>query len=453
MQIFNTMSRQKEEFVPQTPGEYRIYVCGPTVYNYIHIGNARPMIVFDTLRRYLEYCGNKVYYVSNITDIDDKLIKKGQEEGTSMQEVARKFEAEYIKDSDGLNVKAPTVRPRATEHIGEIIHIVKDLVDSGHAYVARNGDVYFRVKSDPGYGKLSHLNLDDLESGNRALRSQMDDDLKEDPADFAVWKAAKPGEPYWESPWDTKEFGRIAAQTARNIIRQGIRDGERGQVMQEFQSRHQELVSALVERIDPRSGAATLRIGKAEAVLPKSEQVGDEELKEGDHVKVYVVDVKETEKGPRAVISRTHPDLVKRLFETEVPEIYDGTVEIKSVSREAGSRTKLAVYSRDPDVDAVGACIGPRGARVGSVVNELGGEKIDIVEYSDDPCKFIASALSPADVLGVEVDPDGQRSCRVTVPDNQLSLAIGNKGQNARLAAKLTGWKIDIRPESGFYGE
>ena len=201
MQIFNTMTRQKEEFTPQTPGEYRIYVCGPTVYNYIHIGNARPMVVFDTLRRYLEYCGNKVTYVSNITDIDDKLIQKGREEGVSMQEVARKFEAEYIKDSDGLNVKAPTVRPRATEHIGEIIHIVKDLVDSGHAYVARNGDVYFRVKSDPGYGKLSHLNLDDLESGNRTLRSQMEDDLKEDPADFAVWKAAKPGEPYWESPW------------------------------------------------------------------------------------------------------------------------------------------------------------------------------------------------------------------------------------------------------------
>ncbi len=201
MQIFNTMTRQKEEFVPQKEGEYRIYVCGPTVYNYIHIGNARPMIVFDTLRRYLEYCGNKVYYVSNITDIDDKLIKKGQEEGTSMQEVARKFEAEYIRDSDGLNVKAPTVRPRATEHIGEIIHIVKDLVDSGHAYVARNGDVYFRVKSDPGYGKLSHLNLDDLESGNRELRSRMDDNLKEDPADFAVWKAAKPGEPSWPSPW------------------------------------------------------------------------------------------------------------------------------------------------------------------------------------------------------------------------------------------------------------
>lgn len=201
MQIFNTMTRQKEDFVPQTPGEYRIYVCGPTVYNFVHIGNARPMVVFDVLRRYLEYRGNKVIFVSNITDIDDKLIKKGQEEGLSMQEVARRFEAEYIKDSEGLNVKAPTVRPRATEHIGEIIKIVKDLVNSGHAYVARNGDVYFRVKSDPEYGKLSHLNLDDLESGNRELRSQMDDDLKEDPADFAVWKAAKPGEPAWNSPW------------------------------------------------------------------------------------------------------------------------------------------------------------------------------------------------------------------------------------------------------------
>ena len=172
MQIFNTLTRQKEEFVPQVPGEYRIYVCGPTVYNYIHIGNARPLIVFDTLRRYLEYRGNKVIYVSNITDIDDKLIKKGQEEGTSMKEVAQRFEAEYLKDAAGLNCEKPTVQPRATEHIPQILDIVKDLIDSGHAYVAKNGDVYFRVKSDPGYGKLSHLNLDDLESGNRELRSQ-----------------------------------------------------------------------------------------------------------------------------------------------------------------------------------------------------------------------------------------------------------------------------------------
>jgi len=252
---------------------------------------------------------------------------------------------------------------------------------------------------------------------------------------------------------NTKEFGRIAAQTARNIIRQGIRDGERGQMMQEFQSKHQELVSALVERVDPRTGAATLLIGKAEAVLPKSEQVGDEKITEGDHIKVYVVDVKETEKGPRAMISRIHPDLVKRLFETEVPEIYDGTVEIKAVSREAGSRTKLAVISHNPDVDAVGACIGSRGARVSNIVNELNGEKIDIVEYNEDPAKFIASALSPADVVSVTPAEDGSHACRVTVPDSQLSLAIGNKGQNARLAARLTGWKIDIKPQSGFFGE
>lgn len=252
---------------------------------------------------------------------------------------------------------------------------------------------------------------------------------------------------------DTKQFGRVAAQTARNIIRQGIRDSERGQMMQEFQSKHQELVSGLVERIDPRNGAISLRIGKAEAVLPKNEQVGTENIKEGDYIQVYVVDVKDTEKGPKAIISRTHPDLVKRLFEKEVPEIFDGIVEIKAVSREAGSRTKLAVLSHDPEVDAVGACIGARGARVSEIVEELGGEKIDIVEYSDDPAKFIAAALSPANVISVEVAEDGSQECKVTVPDGQLSLAIGNKGQNARLAAKLTGWKIDIRPESGFYGE
>ena len=252
---------------------------------------------------------------------------------------------------------------------------------------------------------------------------------------------------------DTKQFGRVAAQTARNIIRKGIRDSERGQMMEEFQSKHQELVSGLVERIDPRTGAISLRLGKAEAVLPKNEQIGGENVKEGDYIKVYVVDVRETEKGPKAIISRTHPDLVKRMFETEVPEIYDGTVEIKAVSREAGSRTKLAVMSNDPAVDAVGACIGARDSRVSEIVDELGGEKIDIVEYSEEPKQFIAAALSPANVLSVELAEDGSRSCRVTVPDNQLSLAIGNKGQNARLAAKLTGWKIDIKPESGFYGE
>ncbi len=252
---------------------------------------------------------------------------------------------------------------------------------------------------------------------------------------------------------ETKQFGRIAAQTAKHVIRQGIREAERGQKLIEFQRHNQELVTARVSRVDPVSGAATVEIGKSEAVLPRTEQVGNEVLREGMHIKVFVVDVKDSEKGPRILISRTHPGLVKRLFEVEVPEIFDGTVEIKAVSREAGSRTKLAVLAHDENVDAVGACIGAKGTRVAQIVEELGGEKIDIVEYSEDPEKFIAAALAPAKVVSVEVDPDGAKACRATVPDAQLSLAIGNKGQNARLAARLTGWKIDIRPESGFYGE
>lgn len=246
---------------------------------------------------------------------------------------------------------------------------------------------------------------------------------------------------------DTKEFGRIAAQTARNIIRQGIRDGERGLMLQEFESKRQELVTAIVEKVDPRSGSATLKIGKSEAFLPKNEQLSSDDLKEGDHIKVYIADVKEGDKGPWAFISRTHPDMVRRMFEKEVPEIYDGTVEIKQVAREAGARTKLAVLSKDKNVDAIGACIGPKGARVNAIVEELGGEKIDIIEYDEDPVKFIAAALAPAEVLDVDIDPEVENSCTAIVPNNQLSLAIGNKGQNARLAAKLTGFKIDIKPE------
>ncbi len=252
---------------------------------------------------------------------------------------------------------------------------------------------------------------------------------------------------------ETKQFGRIAAQSAKHIIRQGIREAEKNQQVLEFQRRNQELVSALVTRVDPRTGAATIQVGKGETVLPKSEQMESDIIKEGDHIKVYVVDIKETEKGMRALVSRTHPGLVTRLFENEVPEIFDGTVEIKSIAREAGSRTKMAVLSHNPNVDAVGACIGQRGARVADIIDELGGEKIDIVEYSEDPATFIAAALAPAKVVKVEMDPNGAKACKVTVPDAQLSLAIGNKGQNARLAVKLTGWKIDIRPESGFFGE
>ncbi|MEG2164647.1 MAG: cysteine--tRNA ligase [Ruthenibacterium sp.] len=201
MKIFNTMTRCKQDLVPIEEGVYRIYVCGPTVYNFIHIGNARPVVVFDVLRRYLEYRGNRVLFVSNITDIDDKLIQKAIAEGTSMQEVARRYEAEYFTDLDGLGVERATVHPRATEHIDEILSIVADILEKGYGYIAENGDVYFRAKKFEGYGKLSHLVLEDLVSGNRDLKSSLAEDLKEDPADFAVWKAAKPGEPYWESPY------------------------------------------------------------------------------------------------------------------------------------------------------------------------------------------------------------------------------------------------------------
>ena len=257
----------------------------------------------------------------------------------------------------------------------------------------------------------------------------------------------------FEVSLDPKQLGRIAVQTARSVIRQGIRDGEKGQMLQEFKSKLGELVTATIERIDPVSGSATIKIGKSVLTLPKSEQVGERVLKEGDNIKVLVADIKEHEKGPRAMISRTSPELVKRLFEQEVPEIYDGTVEIKAISREAGSRTKMSVYSKDETIDPIGACIGTKGDRVNKIVEELGNEKIDIVKYSDDPVEHISQALSPATVIKVEILDEEAKSCKATVPDGQLSLAIGNKGQNARLAARLTGWKIDIRPESGFYGE
>lgn len=248
-----------------------------------------------------------------------------------------------------------------------------------------------------------------------------------------------------------KDFGRIAAQTAKHVIRQGIRDAEKGLMLEEFQSKNQELVTAKVENIDPETGNVTLTIGKAEAILPKGEQVPGETFEVGQLIKVFIVKVKETDKGPKAMISRTNSGLVKRLFEMEVPEIYDGTVTIESVSREAGERTKIAVHSKDEDVDAIGACIGPKGTRVNNIVDILGGEKIDIINYSENPEEYIAAALAPAKVLKVEIESEEKKSCHVTVPDNQLSLAIGNKGQNARLAAHLTGWKIDIKPESGFY--
>ena len=266
-------------------------------------------------------------------------------------------------------------------------------------------------------------------------------------------KSCKAGDEY-AIPLKTKDFGRIAAQTAKHVIRQGLKEAERSQMYAEMQSKAHEIISAVVTNIEPVKGIVTLELGKGGvATLPRNEQVAGEELREGQHVKVYVVDVMETERGPRMMISRTHPGLVKRMFEMEVPEIFDGTVEIKAISREAGARTKMAVWSKDENVDPVGACIGPRGQRVANIVEELGGEKIDIVRWSEDPAQFISAALSPATVVGVELLEGDTKSCRVTVPDHQLSLAIGNKGQNARLCGRLTGYNIDIRPESGYYGE
>ena len=248
-----------------------------------------------------------------------------------------------------------------------------------------------------------------------------------------------------------RSFGRIAAQTARQVIIQGMREAEHSMIYDMFSSKEHEMLVGTVTRIDPRNGGVTLRISaggeSTDAYLSPSEQVRGETVHEGDRLKIYVVEVRRSNRGPQVLISRTHPGLVKRLFELEVPEIYDGTVEIRSIAREAGSRSKIAVWSADENVDPIGACVGPKGARVNSVVAELGSEKIDIIKYSEDPVAFVAASLSPADVLSVTV-PDGTKSCRVVVPDDQLSLAIGKEGQNARLAAKLTGYKIDIKSKS-----
>ena len=256
-------------------------------------------------------------------------------------------------------------------------------------------------------------------------------------------------------PVDNTEFGRIAAGNGKQVIIQGLREAERGMVYDEFNSKQHEILTGVVTRIDPRTNAVSLRIGtgteSTEALLLSGEQVPGEELVEGQHVKVYVVDVRRSTRGPQILISRTHPGLVKRLFELEVPEIYDGTVEVKSIAREAGSRTKMAVWSADENVDPIGACVGPKGQRVANIVEELRGEKIDIIKWSEDPAQFIAAALAPSDVVDVIMAEEG-KACRVIVPDDQLSLAIGKEGQNARLAARLTGYKIDIKPES-YHGE
>ena len=261
---------------------------------------------------------------------------------------------------------------------------------------------------------------------------------------------AQPGDPI-SIPVDYQKFGRIAAQTAKQVVIQGIREAERGVAYESYSNKAQELMTGTVLRIDPTTGDMFLRIGQgndtSDAVLQAGEQIPGETHHEGDMLRVYVLEVHKMGRGPVIRVSRTHPNLVRRLFELETPEIADGQVEIRNIAREAGSRSKMAVRAAMEGIDPVGACVGPHGGRVGAVVKELGGEKIDIVVWSEDPCQYVRAALSPADVIDVSLIP-GQKACRVIVPDDQLSLAIGKEGQNARLAARLTGYKIDIKPAS-----
>jgi len=249
---------------------------------------------------------------------------------------------------------------------------------------------------------------------------------------------------------DIQKFGRIAAQTAKQVVIQGIREAERGVAYESYSGKTQELLTGTVLKIDP-SGDILVRVGQgndvSDALLGAEEQIPGETFRPGDIIKVYVLEVSRAHRGPLMHVSRTHRNLVRRLFELETPEIADGLVEIRNIAREAGSRSKMAVRATQPDLDPVGACVGPRGGRVSAVVEELRGEKIDIVVWSEDPCEYVRAALSPATVISVSLIP-GQKACRVIVPDDQLSLAIGKEGQNARLAARLTGYKIDIKPAS-----
>lgn len=314
-------------------------------------------------------------------------------------------------------------------------------------------------KDNPEYGENVEVILDEARKRielviNKTVVADVEEPTEEIDLENAhkFSKKAKIGDVI-AIPVETKKFGRIAAQAAKQVIIQGIREAERGMIFDTFSSKEHEILTGTVLRVAPDTGDMTIRLGgnssdRTDAMLAASEQVKGESYREGDIIRVYVVEVRRSTRGPQVIVSRTHPGLVKRLFELEVPEIASGLVEVKSIAREAGSRTKLAVCATQENIDPVGACVGTRGARVGAVVDELHGEKMDIIVWSEDPAKFVAAALSPADVISVTVLPGAQKACRVIVPDDQLSLAIGKEGQNARLAARLTGYKIDIKPAS-----
>lgn len=282
------------------------------------------------------------------------------------------------------------------------------------------------------------------------LQKQVVEVVENDHAEITL-EAAKEIKPYYELgdmvdiEVTPKDFGRIAAQTAKQVVVQRIREAEREIIYQQYISKEKDIVNGIIQRKERKN--VMIRLGKTEGILAPNEQVPGEEYEFNERMKVYVLEVKQTPKGPQVFVSRTHPELVKRLFEQEVPEVQNGIVEIKSIAREAGSRTKMAVFSRDQDVDPVGACVGQNGARVNVIVNELRDEKIDIIHWDEDPKKFIAASLSPSKVVEVALNSE-DKSAKVIVPDYQLSLAIGKEGQNARLAAKLTGWRIDIKSET-----
>ena len=274
--------------------------------------------------------------------------------------------------------------------------------------------------------------------------------VEDDKAEISLAEAEKINPGYevgdiYEEEVTPRDFGRIAAQTAKQVVVQRMREAERSIIYDEYINMEGDIMTGIIQRIENRN--VYLDIGKTEAILTANEQIPGEVYRYGDRLKVYMVEIRKTNRGPQVVVSRTHPGLLKRLFEQEVPEIYDGTVEIKSIAREAGSRSKIAVCSKNENVDSLGACVGAKGMRVQAIVDELRGEKIDIVKWSEDPAEFIDNALSPAKVIGVEISEE-EKFARVVVPNYQLSLAIGKEGQNARLAVKLTGWKIDIKAAS-----
>ncbi|TEB10177.1 transcription termination factor NusA [Pelotomaculum propionicicum] len=303
------------------------------------------------------------------------------------------------------------------------------------------------------FGSLQNARVHiDRETGDfrvytqRVVKEQVEDQRQEITVEDAqkINPSYEPGD-IVETEVTPRNFGRIAAQTAKQVVVQRIREAERNIIFEEFANREGDIVTGVVQRLEQKN--VFIELGKTEAILAPSEQMPGEEYRQGGRIKVYIIEVRKTTKGPQILVSRTHPGLLKRLFELEVPELLEGIVELKGVAREAGARSKLAVFSKDDNVDPVGACVGPKGMRVQNIVNELNGEKIDIIKWNPDPSKFVASSLSPAKVVAVEIWEE-EKVARVIVPDYQLSLAIGKEGQNARLAAKLTGWKIDIKSES-----